>query len=331
MRGKGTFIITGMPRARTAWLANFMTNGTVLCEHEMLSRFGTPEECAEYMNQMVEDGVVSAIGMSDSGAVLFQDALRAALPEAKWVVIRRSVDASQKSFRNEHGIEVDLWAHKRKVDDAIMNLSPLVVDFEDIDKRIEEIKAYCLGDPPATGLASGIRTEMLKRFDVKLTDAALREGCKLVSQSGLMRRVEPAKYTEAMREFAAVMHQALSPVPDALLFWNELLEVCDVYDHTVDGDGLDLEKTHRAFAAMMLSWPANQFLQKHWAVIVPAVSAGIAAWRYGPRSAAGNIYSDVAHTLIYLIYGEAGVNRWMPRIWELNATILAEDGRKDGD
>lgn len=330
---RGTFIISGMPRARTAWLANFMTYGGVLCEHEMLSKFKTPEECAEYMRQMVEDGVVGAIGMSDSGAVLFQDALKAALPEARWVIIRRSVDECQKSFKNEHGIAVDLWAHKRKVDDAIMNLSPLVVDFNDIDSSLTAIRMHCIGDAPKPivhGLATGIRDEMLKGFDVKLTDKALRDGATAVDPS-LIKRIEPPKFTEAIVRFSTLMAEVLGPVPDALRFWNELLEVCDIYDHTVDGDGIDVAKTHRAFAALMLSWPANPFLHKHWAVLVPAISSGISAWRYGPRSASGNIYCDVANVLIHIIYGQAGVDRWMPQVWALSATILAEDGRKDGD
>jgi len=331
---RGTFIISGMPRARTAWLANFMTYGSVLCEHEMLSKFKTPEECAEYMRQMVEDGVVDAIGMSDSGAVLFQDALKAALPEARWVIIRRSVDECQKSFKNEHGIDVDLWDHKRKVDDAIMNLSPLVVDFEDIDSRLDEIRSHCVGGAPkpiSHSLATGIRDQMLKGFDVKLTDNALRSGCARIAASPILQRIEPAKYTEAMVKFAALMAEILGPVPDALRFWNELLEVCDIYDHTVDGDGIDVAKTHRAFSALMLSWPSNPFLHKNWSVLVPVLSAGISAWRYGPRSASGNIYSDVANTLIRIIYGQAGVDKWMPLVWEMNATILADDTRKDGD
>lgn len=318
------FIITGMPRARTAWLANYLTSGSVLCEHEALSRFTTPDECATWLLERTATG--RPTGMSDSGAVYFADALAAALPGAKWVVIRRTVYDCEASFQQEHGIGVDLWAHKRKMDDAIMRQRPLVVDFKDIDVRAREIAEHCVPG----WVHDEDRHRMLLRFDVRLTDPALKSGIKTVQGSGLLAMAEPPRFTPAMIRADAIMREALAINPSAQLWWRELCELVDIYDHTVDRDGLDVEKTHRAFKSVMLSWPVNPFLSKFATVLVPVMSAAISAWQYGGRSKAADIYTETANAMIFVLHGQQGVEKWMPELRACHAQILADDQRKDG-
>lgn len=267
------------------------------------------------------------VGMSDSGAVMFQDALASEIPEAKWVVIRRSVSECEASFANEHGINVDLWVHKRKVDDLIVYRDALVVNFEDLDNRILEIARYC-----HPGWEHDERRHrMLLSFDVKLTDKHLKDGIKHVASTNLLKSIEPPRFTPAMIEVARLMEDALACNPHALTFWRELCEVVDIYDHTVDGDGRDIPKTHRAFKSLMLNWPLNPFIRSHAVVMVPVMSAAISAWQYGGRHKAADIYTEVANAMIYLIHGQEGVERWMPGIRACHAIIMAEDKRKDGD
>lgn len=324
MKGS-VFIVTGMPRSRTAWLANYLTYGDAFCKHELLSDFDTPKQCADWMKAKAESGV--SIGMSDSGAVLFQDALAAELPNAKWVLIRRSVGDCEKSFSNEHGIGVDLWAHKRKVDDLVMHLDPMVVEFDEIDTRIRHIAAHCIPG----WKHNNERHEMLLKFDVKLTDHALKSGIQAAATSPLLSSAEPPKFTAAMIRAAAVMEEALGCNIHALTWWRELCEVVDIYDHTVDGDGRDVQKTHRAFKSMMLNWPLNPFIRSHAVVMVPVMSAAISAWQYGGRAKAADIYTEVANAMIFLLHGQSGVERWMPEIRACHAMIMADDQRKDGD
>lgn len=183
------FIVTGMPRARTAWLANYLTYRDSLCIHEMLSLFDSPQSCAEFMLNTAAHG--QSIGMSDSGAVWFQEALVKALPEARWVVIRRPVPQSERSFLHEHGISVTLEGHNQKIEELIRRVSPPVriFDFHEIDERIHEIAEFCVPGWPRNPL----RDSMLKTFDVKLTDVALTHGIVKLKGSPLMKHLEPVR------------------------------------------------------------------------------------------------------------------------------------------
>jgi hypothetical protein len=315
-----------MPRSRTAWVANYLTTGGVYCEHELLSRFRNVQECAEWMR--AEATARTAVGMSDSGAVLFQDALAEALPEARWVILRRPVAEVEESFRREHGLELpDLWAQKRKVDDAIMRRNPLVVDFPDVDGRIREVAEYCVPG----WVHDEDRHRMLLGWDVQLTRKALATGIKEVCASGLLGAVEPPRFTPSMIRADELLREALASQPAAWRFWCQLSEAADIWDHTVDGDGRDLPKTDRVFKAMWLEWPTNGFLRQFAHVLVPVMSAAISAWQHGGRAKAADIYTETANAIIFLIHGQAGVDRWMPEIRALHATILAEDKMKDGD
>lgn len=91
-----TFFITGLPRSRTAWLANFLTHGDVsFCFHDGL-RFGGPEGL---LRKMVEARPASGfVGDSDSALLLFYEQIESLFPLSPWVVIHRPVDEAVRSF-----------------------------------------------------------------------------------------------------------------------------------------------------------------------------------------------------------------------------------------
>jgi hypothetical protein len=74
------FFITGLPRSRTAWLANLFTQGGTLCFHEPILRPG----------QLIESNPGYRVGISSSDLASSFPALRALYPEAPWVFIERT-------------------------------------------------------------------------------------------------------------------------------------------------------------------------------------------------------------------------------------------------
>lgn len=86
------FFITGMPRARTAWLANFLTWGDAFCAHDLSMRCESVAQLAARI-----DALPGAFpGVSDSALCLIPDRIRAQWPDARWVVLRR--DPAQVRF-----------------------------------------------------------------------------------------------------------------------------------------------------------------------------------------------------------------------------------------
>ena len=66
------FLICGLPRSRTLWMAEFMTDRNSICAHEPMFRMNTVEDIKEFYdkgNQIFKGN----IGISDSGAGFFID------------------------------------------------------------------------------------------------------------------------------------------------------------------------------------------------------------------------------------------------------------------
>lgn len=316
------FIISGLPRSRSAWLSNFLTAQGALCIHEGIARFESPKEAAKWYKILAE---TQPIGISDSGAVLFQQALQKEIPDARWVIIRRPLAECQESFKREHGLDVCLWDHKRLVDDAIHYLQPLVVDFEDIDDRADTIAEYCIPG----WVRDPIRTNLLKTWDIQLTREALFSGSDLVKKSGLLDHVEKPRFSPAAQQFSQLMGEILYNA-EALKWWNQLLETVDVLDHTVDGDGQDNERTIRVFKALTMEWPTNSFFLRNSSVLIPVMSAAVSAWQSGGEKEY-DVYTEVSNALIYILHGQEGVDRYMPGIRALVKQLSIEDREKDGE
>lgn len=79
------FFITGMPRARTAWLANFLTWGDAFCAHDLSMGCASLSQFAARI-----DALPGAFpGVSDSALCLISDRVRAQWPDARWVILWR--------------------------------------------------------------------------------------------------------------------------------------------------------------------------------------------------------------------------------------------------
>jgi hypothetical protein len=133
------FFITGLPRSRTAWFAAIFTaTDDCFCYHDGLNGHRTVENYRKMLNSRPE----TFVGDSDSGLLLLD--MEKLFPDAKRVVIKRDPDECAESLAEFLGPE-----YAETIDAAIPYLEAingaLVVDFDDIDDRIDEIYNYCTG------------------------------------------------------------------------------------------------------------------------------------------------------------------------------------------
>lgn len=173
------FLILGMPRSRTAWLANLMNRGGCLCHHELSNRgLG-----AEGMAVAMERGA-RVVGNSDPGAALIAEDLLKLLPEMRLVIVKRPVEEVVESFAEAVGQSPEnlpLDKFLKGAQEALLRLEPkaLVVDFKDLDKKsaVQKIWSHCLGeDAPFPDAQYEVLRNLNVQMEARLLCAALRGG-----------------------------------------------------------------------------------------------------------------------------------------------------------
>lgn len=87
------FLITGLPRSRTAWMAAFMSTGSVLCKHEPIKALYDISD----LPATLESEYHSHMGASDSGAGFFMPWIMENI-DPPTVVIERDVDDVRDSL-----------------------------------------------------------------------------------------------------------------------------------------------------------------------------------------------------------------------------------------
>jgi hypothetical protein len=89
------FFITGLPRSRTAWLANYFTNGDVFCYHDAFKDTVSVDKLAKLLDRGEQ---VRYFGDSDSGLLLHAAELKKRFPKSPWLFVRRDVRDAERSF-----------------------------------------------------------------------------------------------------------------------------------------------------------------------------------------------------------------------------------------
>ncbi len=93
------FFITGLPRSRTAWLANFFTWGNAFCHHDLLRLgFSVPT-----LKRKLQATRAEFVGDSDSALLLLAPQLVAEFPESRWLLVRRPVADAVADFQKYFG------------------------------------------------------------------------------------------------------------------------------------------------------------------------------------------------------------------------------------
>lgn len=98
------FFITGTPRSRTSWFANWLTWGNAFCHHDLL---GKVDSLAQFREEM---SGAEFVGDSDTGLVFLAPWLQEQFPKARWVVLDREPDAAASDLI--HFARDTAWADK---------------------------------------------------------------------------------------------------------------------------------------------------------------------------------------------------------------------------
>lgn len=145
------FLILGLPRSRTAWLANFMTTDGLFCYHEAIDGCNSMSEYAEK---------VKGKGDSDTALALFD--YQEHFPLVPTVIIDSSISKSVKfGLDNGYDITETMIEEKLRLDE----IEGLHVNVNDINKRLPEIWAHLTDLPYNIG-----RANMLKKLNIQVND-----------------------------------------------------------------------------------------------------------------------------------------------------------------
>ena len=127
------FLVTGLPRSRTAWLAAFLR-----CPHEPLAY------CAS-LNDL--RGIVGDGGCCDTLALLLWQRIRTEWPLLNIVAVRRNPKEVRASLR-AIGLPASYIGKAIKQLDALCaDPLALVVEYGDLNERLPEIWQHCWGTP----------------------------------------------------------------------------------------------------------------------------------------------------------------------------------------
>lgn len=88
------FVVTGLPRSRTAWMAAFLSTGETLCLHEPSYRMMSIED----LNEILDTNFYKHIGVSESGLGFFAPWILENL-QCRMLVIERDFGDVERSMR----------------------------------------------------------------------------------------------------------------------------------------------------------------------------------------------------------------------------------------
>lgn len=165
-----TFFVTGLPRSRTAWIANYLTYGKTFCFHDGFCGLAHPLELKDKFDAMRTNGF-ETVGNSDPANLYFVDTLLEAFPDAYWMVIKRDLKEAQKACEEAFGYFSDLQFESeqmKKLESKVKN--GCIVQFNAIDGIVQR-------DPQSfnriTPNIPQNRKEMLLNFQIQLTKERL--------------------------------------------------------------------------------------------------------------------------------------------------------------
>jgi len=142
------FVVCGLPRSRTAWLANFLTYDGLYCHHEGLNGC---RNLNEYYDKIGDDGDATTIPhLLD-------------LPDCKKVIIDRDVNRAVQFTEVNYGPANRIYFDSLK--DFLSQMEGLHIPFEKIDSSLREIWEYVTDIP-----FDEKRANMLIRLNVQEHD-----------------------------------------------------------------------------------------------------------------------------------------------------------------
>lgn len=129
------FFVVGLPRSRTAWLANFLTYDGYFCYHEGVDGCSTIQE---YKNKLGND-------KGDSCTALMMLNLQKEFPEAPVLIIESDVKRAINFTKETYG--KDLSKELKQLKEQMTFMKGLRIPVESINDSLEEIWSYLIGTP----------------------------------------------------------------------------------------------------------------------------------------------------------------------------------------
>lgn len=167
------FMVTGLPRSRTSWFANFLTYGDSMCFHDGFHGLDSIDDFPRVLEGF------STSGNSDPANLLFWEKIVEWFPDARWVVVKRPFEECLVSCNKILKVNgFDLAKMRSRMDDLIEAVNPMIVDFHQITPKVARNVADYLG-VDAGPLA---RAEMLCRMNVQLDKNELRKALHNLAQ-----------------------------------------------------------------------------------------------------------------------------------------------------
>ena len=142
------FFITGLPRSRTAWLANFLTYRESFCYHEAIRDVNSLDD----LKKLLSNPKYKYMGSSDSSLPLFAEKVMNMFPDSKLVVVERDIVKVKKSLNklfSEHDeIHNMLKMNMNALGKLKSKYSHLLIQYESLDdvNVCKELWEYCLPD-----------------------------------------------------------------------------------------------------------------------------------------------------------------------------------------
>jgi hypothetical protein len=328
------FFITGLPRSRTAWLANLLSYGDKsFCFHEAVRRATDLEAQFKLYDSVTHD----LVGDSSCGLLLNWQEVSARYPDARWVIIRRDpqqvLESSRRAFpwlKVTADAIRDLAGRLREARNALPNL--LSVEFDELDEKVPEILDH-IGlqiNPLRLGQCLENKVEIAAHKAVAspaCPDSPLR--FKMVE---LMRDYKPGPGSAEVlsEQYRALLREMCGKREDAYWFLNELLNVWLVWDHFRDHDVQNPADVEAAFTSMLLHWPNNTFVCEWGRFLTPTISAAITANKADGQGIKGwDVYTEIPMAVATVLGGHALAEKYSKPIRDLVAQIKAADDRED--
>jgi hypothetical protein len=139
-----------LPRSRTAWLANFLTNGNAFCFHAGLL---ASESDIERLHSLIEMCESLIVGDSDPSLLpdKYSDYLLRTYPRARWVFVHRDpaeACVAYNAFLPQNAMpESTFVALAERIEQLALKTDSLTVSYESLKDAFvcEQIHEFCLG------------------------------------------------------------------------------------------------------------------------------------------------------------------------------------------
>lgn len=170
------FLIFGLPRSRTAWLAAFLCGEGIRCEHELLARCRSFRDFRFHLTDRTDRSDL-IFGNADSGMLFYLEQVLESAPEGtRMVLVERDPAAVCKSWeRLEHFGALDPLLPRLEAALAKLRALPgvLRIPFAALDERIYELWDHVTCGALPFPLE---RFGLFQKLNIQLTNEAFEEG-----------------------------------------------------------------------------------------------------------------------------------------------------------